>query len=110
MSDRDWNLLIEDILECIDKIDKYIEGLTFEEFIKDDKTIDAVIRNFGIIGEASNKIPSDIKEQYKEIEWVKIIGLRHRVIHNYFGVDLEIIWFIIKNELKDLKEKLIEIK
>lgn len=79
-----------------------------EEFIEDDKTTDAVIRNLEIIGQAVNKIPKEIKDAHKEIEWKKIIGLRNRVIHDYFGVDLEIIWYIIVNELDGLKEKFIK--
>jgi uncharacterized protein with HEPN domain len=110
MSERDWRLLIGDILDSINKIEKYVSNLTFVEFKKDDKTIDAVIRNFGIIGEAANKIPVEIKQGTSNINWIKIIGLRHRVIHDYFGVDVEIIWFIIENELSDLKEKLENIK
>lgn len=106
MSERDSNLLIEDILECIEKIERYITGLNFEEFSKDEKTIDAVVRNFEIIGEAANKIDESIKNDNKDIEWRKMIGLRNRVVHDYLGVDLEIIWFIISNELQRLKEKL----
>lgn len=97
---------MEDILDCVNKIENYASGLTLAQFVKDDKTIDAVVRNFGIIGEAANRIPNDIKEKYKEIDWSIIIDLRNRVIHDYFGVDLEIIWYIIENELGDLKEKL----
>jgi len=69
------------------------------------KQLMQLFRNFGIIGEAANKIPDEIKK-YNKIDWSKIVGLRNRVIHDYFGVDLEIIWFIIKNELNDLKNEL----
>jgi len=65
-----------------------------------------VIRNFEIIGEASNKVPEEIKNEYPEIEWKKIIGLRNRIIHEYFGVDNSIIWFIIENELDQFENRI----
>ncbi len=103
---RDWKLLIEDILDSISKIKLYVRNLSFDEFNPDTKTIDAVVRNFEIIGDASNKIPDEIKNRYQEIEWKKIIGLRNRIIHEYFGVDNSIIWFIIENELDQLEERI----
>lgn len=65
-----------------------------------------MIRNFEIIGEASNKVPEEIKNEYPEIEWKKIIGLRNRIIHEYFGVDNSIIWFIIENELDQFENRI----
>ena len=106
MPERDWRLLVSDILDCINKVEKYISGMNYDEFINDDKTIDAVIRNFSIIGEAANRIPIENKKLNSDIDWVKIVGLRNRIIHDYFGVDLEIIWYIIQNELKILESEL----
>lgn len=106
MSDRDWKLLYQDIIECIDKIEKYTDKINYEDFFNDEKTVDAVIRNFGIIGEAANRIPDDIKQSYPNIEWKKIVALRNRVIHDYFGVDLEIVWFIVQNDIPFFKEQL----
>ncbi len=108
MSKRDWKLFVADILDSIQKIESYIEGLSYEEFLKDSKTIDAILRNLEVIGEASNKIPKHIQEIHKEIQWSQIIGLRHRLIHGYFVVDYEIVWNIVKNELPELKKKLKE--
>jgi len=95
MSKRTPKLLLEDIIESAEKILQYTKGISFEEFSKDNKTVDAVIRNFEIIGEASNLLPDEIKEKYSEIDWHRIRGFRNRIVHDYFGVDLQIIWKII---------------
>lgn len=102
MSKRNWRLFINNILECIEKIEKYISNLSHDDFVKDNKTKDAVVRNLEIIGEAANQIPLNIRKRYKDIPWVQIIGLRHRLIHGYFVVDYDIVWNIIKKELPDL--------
>ncbi|MEO1713455.1 MAG: HepT-like ribonuclease domain-containing protein, partial [Bacteroidota bacterium] len=73
---------------------------------KDEKTIDAVVRNFEIIGEAANKVDQEIKEVYTQVEWRRIIGLRNRIIHEYFGIDLNIIWVIIEGNLEDFKSQI----
>lgn len=92
-------------MESIGYIERYIETLDFEEFKADRKTIDAVVRNFEIIGEASKFIPDDIKEKYHEVDWKGIIGLRNRIAHEYFGISTTIIWHIIKEELPTLKQQ-----
>jgi len=106
MSKRIARLLIEDIIESIDKIFDYTDGMTFQEFMQDNKTIDSVVRNFEIIGEAANRIPDNITEKYSDIEWRKINAIRNRVVHEYFGVDYEIIWHIIINNLQNLRNQL----
>ena len=103
MSKRDWRLFINDMLECIERIEKYVSGLSYDDFIKDDKTKDAVVRNLEIIGEAANQIPVDIRKRYKDIPWAQIVGLRHRLIHGYFVIDYDIVWNIIDKEIPDLK-------
>ncbi len=100
MSKREVKLLLEDMLESLKKIRRYTNEISFEEFCSDDKTIDAVIRNFEIIGEAANRIPEEIKLDNPEIPWRSLVGLRNRIIHEYFGVDLEIIWDIIENDIE----------
>ena len=105
MSKRSVFLLIEDILEAIGKIERYVLDMEWEIFQSDEKTGDAVVRNLEIIGEASNRLPDDFKEKNNTIEWFKIVGLRHRIVHDYFGVDLAIIWQIIQHDLPNLKEE-----
>jgi uncharacterized protein with HEPN domain len=106
MSKRKWELFVEDILESINLIEEYIKDMDFEQFKNDRKTIDAVVRNFEIIGEASKNIPEEIKKQHQDIDWKGIIGFRNRIAHEYFGVSVSIIWNIIKKELPYLKEKI----
>lgn len=106
MSKRDTEILLADTIESIDKILLYTKDVSFNDFSKDDRTIDAVIRNLEIIGEAANKISETAKREIKNVEWYKIVGLRNVVIHEYFGVDINIIWQVIVNNLKPLKESI----
>jgi uncharacterized protein with HEPN domain len=102
MSKRHPELLLEDIIESAEKIMSYTDGLTYDEFLKDSLTVDAVIRNFEIIGEAANRLPEDVKENNTEIDWFKIKGLGNRVVHDYFGIDYKIIWFTKETDLPKL--------
>lgn len=104
MSKRDRLLLLEDMLESIQKIFKYTKGMSYDEFLEDDKTIDAVVRNFEIIGEAANKIEEDFKTLNPELEWNKLRGFRNRIVHEYFGIDIEIVWTIIQEDLNNYLE------
>ena len=106
MSKREWKLFVEDILESIELIESYVHTMELSDFTKDRKTIDAVVRNFEIIGEASKFIPDDIKTRYPEIDWKGIIGLRNRIAHEYFGISVSIVWDIIKKELSRLKNQM----
>jgi uncharacterized protein with HEPN domain len=102
---RDFRVRLDDILGAISNIEEYIERLAFEDFKWDRKTQDAVIRNLGIIGEAANHLPDNIKDTCKDrIEWEKIRSFRNIVIHEYFSVTLEIIWSVVKNNLPILKD------
>lgn len=107
---RDHVLFLEDILDSIDKIEDYTEDLTYEDFQEDEKTIDAVVRNFEIIGEAVNNIPESLKKRYPEVEWKEAIGFRNVMIHEYFGVDKEAVWETIEKNLPALKKKVAKVK
>lgn len=102
MSKRDNQLLLLDMKESAKKILKYTEGMSVEDFLNDEKTIDAVVRNFEIIGEASNRIDDEFKIENPQIEWRKLKGFRNRIVHDYFGIDHEIIWTIIEQDLDEL--------
>lgn len=106
MSKREFKLYLQDILDSITKIEEYIEGLSYESFGKDEKTIDAVVRNLEIIGEAARKIPSEFTAQHPDIPWEGMVSVRNKVLHEYFGVDLEILWKTIKEDLSGLKEQI----
>lgn len=102
MSKRLPELLIRDILESAAKILAYTEQFSYEEFIADSKTVDAVIRNFEIIGEAANRLPDDYKLSHPHIDWHKIRGFRNRIVHDYFGIDYSIVWHIKETFLSEM--------
>jgi uncharacterized protein with HEPN domain len=109
MSKRNPSLLLTDILDAINRIEEYTIGYDFEKFLNDSKTKDAVVRNFEIIGEAANQIPDTYKTSHTSVPWNKITGVRNRVIHEYFGVDYQILWTICETNLPDLKKNIMEI-
>ncbi len=102
MSKREPSLLVEDIIDSAEKIIEYTQGLTFEMFTSDGKTIDAVIRNFEIIGEAANRLPEEFKFSHSSIDWHRIRGFRNRIVHDYFGIDFSIVWEIKEHFLPTL--------
>ena len=102
MSKRDPKLLLTDILRSIEKIKSYTAGYTFDSFVEDSKTLDAVIRNFEVIGEAANRLPEEFKEQHSSVNWFRIRGFRNRIVHDYMGIDFQIVWTILSNDLDQL--------
>ncbi len=102
MSERSDELLIEDILDAADKILRYTHKLTFEQFALDDRTVDAVARNFEIIGEAANRLSADFKMRHSHVDWKRIRGFRNRIVHDYFGIDQGIVWQIVETYLPEL--------
>ncbi|MHB1680586.1 MAG: HepT-like ribonuclease domain-containing protein [bacterium] len=99
---RDFRLYLDDIIKYIEKAEKYTNNLTYEDFLEDDKTSNAVIRCIEVLGEASNKIPDEIKSKYP-IPWRDITNMRNRIIHGYFDVDIEEVWIAAKEDMKELK-------
>ncbi|MBI5248974.1 MAG: DUF86 domain-containing protein [Desulfomonile tiedjei] len=102
---RDYRLYLDDILESCRKIRQFTQDMSFQEFERDVKTQDAVIRNFEVIGEAANRLPEDVKSLYPDVEWAKIIGFRNILIHEYFGVKLETVWTAISEKIPILEEE-----
>ncbi len=109
MSKRGVRLYIEDVKDAIQKIEKYTIGLDFDTFVKDEKTIDAVIRNLSIIGEAVKNFPNELRSKYPQIPWKEITGIRNKAIHEYFGIDEDILWKTIKEDLPPFKKQISEI-
>lgn len=102
----DYKLHLEDIREAGQKIGKYVSKMDWNAFEKDDKTIDAVVKNLEIIGEAVKKLPESVKTKYPDIEWKKMAGLRDILIHEYFGISVEIVWDIVQNKLPILEKQI----
>ena len=103
MPPREWRLRVEDMLDAIAKIERYVHGLTFDQFQADDKTIDAVVRNLEVIGEAVRHLSADPETLASTIPWADIAGMRNILIHEYFGVDLTIVWTTVTSDLPALK-------
>ncbi|HHT9134084.1 MAG TPA: HepT-like ribonuclease domain-containing protein [Candidatus Avalokitesvara rifleensis] len=100
---RDYRLFIEDILDCIEKIEQFVGDMSFDEFVQDDKTSSAVIRKIEIIGEAAKNVPRDLRKRYKELPWSDMTKMRDKVIHAYFGINHKIVWRVIKERLPQMK-------
>jgi uncharacterized protein with HEPN domain len=103
--DRSYKIYLEDLQMAMNRIAEYIEGLSYDDFKRDYKTVDAVVRNFEIIGEAAKNLPAEIKEKYSEVPWAEMYLLRNKVSHDYFGIDYEIIWDVALNYLPDNKKQ-----
>ncbi len=108
MSDRNKTVMVffSDIVDASEKIGSYTNALTHEQFIKDDKTKDAVVRNLEIIGEAVKNIPDLVKAKYPGVNWKAVAGMRDKLIHEYFGVSYSIVWETVKNDIPLLKTEI----
>jgi len=104
MKRRDYRDYLQDILDSITDIESFIRGMSFEEFKRDRKTINAVVRSIEVIGEATKKIPKTLKDKHREVPWKKMSGMRDKLIHEYFGVDVEILWKTAKDDIPPLKQ------
>ena len=103
---RDYQLYLEDMLESCQRILRYTNGFTVEQFIQDDLVYDAVLRNIEIIGEAVKHIPNEIRQEHAEIDWRRIAGMRDIVAHHYFSIHNEIVWDVVANKIPILKEQI----
>lgn len=106
MSKRSDQELIEDIIECGHRIRSYTERMGYDDFLQDHKTQDAVIRNIEIIGEAVKLLSDTMKNSYPHITWKEIAGTRDKLIHDYFGVNIDVVWNIAKEDLPGFVEQL----
>ncbi len=109
MSKRGDKEILMDILEAINRIKIYTNGMDYETFLLDIKTQDAVIRNIEIIGEAVKLLSPKIKEKYNNIPWKDIAGIRDKLIHFYFGINLDIVWDVAKNKVLEIEKSIKEI-
>jgi uncharacterized protein with HEPN domain len=97
---------IKDIKEAIERIHNYISQMSYDTFLLDSKTQDAVVRNIEIIGEATKNLSNDFKKKYKDIDWKNIAGMRDKIIHFYFGVKWDIVWSVIKDKIPKFKSQI----
>ena len=100
---RDFRVYLEDILAAITKIRRYMTGFSKEAFAADDRTVDAVVRNLEVIGEAVKQLPPVLRAREPGVDWQKIAGLRDILIHQYFGIDTDIVWDVVQSKLPSLE-------
>jgi len=99
MKKRDYRDYVQDILDSINDAEAFIKGMKFSEFKRDKKTINAVVRSVEVIGEAAKKIPKSLRKEFPTIPWKRMLGIRDKLIHEYFGIDVEILWEVVKKDL-----------
>jgi len=102
---RDYRLYLEDIIDAAEAVREYVAGMGKSELARDRRTSDAVVRNLEVIGEAVKKLPAQVKRDHPEVEWKKIAGLRDILIHDYFGIDVDIVWDVLQNKVPVLVEQ-----
>jgi len=100
---RDVRDYLEDMDEMLRKLQEFVQGMTFNEFVEDTKTVFAVIRAFEVLGEAAKNIPSEYRNEHPDVPWQKITSLRNKLIHEYFSVNLNVIWNTIHQDIPDLQ-------
>lgn len=106
---REYKDYLMDIIQAIEMVEKFTKGLDFQDFKSDEKTIFAVLRALEVIGEAVKKIPKSVKSEYEQISWRKMAGMRDKLIHEYFGVNIKVVWKTIKEDLPKVKPLIKEV-
>lgn len=107
---KSYKILSSHILGAIDRIEQYTKGMSKQQFLDNFLVQDAVITNIAVIAEASKKIPIDIKNAFPQIPWRKIMAMRNKVIHEYFGIDLEVLWNVVEVDILELKDQITKIR
>lgn len=106
MPARDWRMRVQDILDAIADIESHVAGMTFQPFAADRRTIQAVLYNSGVIGEAVSTLPDDVKERHPHVPWRDIRDMRNVVTHVYFGIDLSRVWGVTQHRMAPLRAQL----
>jgi uncharacterized protein with HEPN domain len=109
MKKRDYRDYLHDLLDSMKDIEDFVGNMTYEDFIEDKKTINAVVRSIEIIGEATKNLPTSFRNEYSSVPWRKMAGMRDRLAHEYFDIDMEILWQVIKKDIVSLEPKIRQI-
>jgi uncharacterized protein with HEPN domain len=107
---KDDTVYMKHILDAIHRVEEYTQNIEYKDFIENHLIQDGVIRQIEIIGEAVKRLSNEIREKYTDVPWKDIVGMRNKLIHNYFGVDVDAVWETVKKDIPVLKKKLIGIK
>lgn len=107
---KDPKIFLEHILQCIELIEEYVEGITKKQFLESVQLQDSIIRRIEIMGEAVKNIPKQVKDRYPDIAWKEIAGMRDILIHEYFGVDLGLTWKVATKDIHQLKNRMLKVK
>jgi uncharacterized protein with HEPN domain len=103
LKQRSGSLCLQDILQAMNRVEEYVRGFSYDDFLDDGKTVDAVIRNLLVVGEAAGKVPKAVRTRHPEIPWSNMTGMRNILVHDYFGIDLTIVWRIVTKNLPATK-------
>jgi uncharacterized protein with HEPN domain len=103
---RDYEVYLDDISEACRNVGDYTAGFTYETFIRDGKTVDAVLRNLTVTGEAAKRLPEDVRKRFPGVDWRKVCGLRDVIVHQYSGIDLELVWEAVTTSVPELRSAL----
>lgn len=101
---------LDDILDAVEKIERYTETMDYEQFVADEKTVDAVLRNFEVIGEAAKNVPADVRQEYDDVPWSEMAGMRDKLIHGYATIELEIVWLTVEEEIPELPAQISDVR